>query len=153
MVMVVDGDAVEALAKRDIDILGHQVNLQGIMSAGIAKQIVRTWPRVYKPYKKALRNKTLVLGQVQFVEIASGKWVANIASQTPQVFLKGSKTEYQALREGLNTMAGFMRECSLVGGLPYGIGCGIGGGDWKVVREIILETFQNVDIVLYKLSN
>ena len=36
--------------------------------------------------------------------------------------------------------------------IPYNIGCGLAGGDWNVVYEIIYKLFKNTDIncVLYK---
>ena len=36
--------------------------------------------------------------------------------------------------------------------IPYNIGCGLAGGDWNIVYEIISKLFKNTDIncVLYK---
>ena len=31
--------------------------------------------------------------------------------------------------------------------LPYGIGCGIAGGDWNVIQKIIKEVFANNKII------
>ena len=39
-------------------------------------------------------------------------------------------------------------------GLPYGIGCGLAGGDWEIVRMIIEEVAEekNLDVYLYRLE-
>ena len=38
-------------------------------------------------------------------------------------------------------------------GLPYGIGCGLAGGNWNIIIGIITEAAEefNIDIYLYKL--
>jgi len=33
----------------------------------------------------------------------------------------------------------------MVIGMPYKIGCGLGGGDWNVVETMIKELFENND--------
>ena len=43
--------------KRDIfksgaDLICHQVNCQGVMGSGIAKQVREKYPKVYKEYKR-----------------------------------------------------------------------------------------------------
>ena len=30
-------------------------------------------------------------------------------------------------------------------GIPYGIGCGLGGGEWKIVDKIINKVFKDID--------
>ena len=37
-------------------VICHQVNCQGVMGAGIAKQIRARWPEVYEDYKKTIEN-------------------------------------------------------------------------------------------------
>ncbi|EGL17721.1 hypothetical protein HMPREF9413_4472 [Paenibacillus sp. HGF7] len=34
--------------------------------------------------------------------------------------------------------------------LPYNIGCGLAGGDWDIVEQIIEEVFIDYDVTLYK---
>jgi uncharacterized protein YeaO (DUF488 family) len=36
--------------------------------------------------------------------------------------------------------------------LPYGIGAGLGGGDWDKIKELIEKTAKDRDIYLYKLD-
>ena len=42
------GDLIE---DANVDIVCHQTNCQGVMGAGIAKQVRDTWPRVFGQYK------------------------------------------------------------------------------------------------------
>lgn len=38
-------------------VICHQVNCQGVMGAGLAKQIRIRWPEVYVDYKKLLKTR------------------------------------------------------------------------------------------------
>jgi O-acetyl-ADP-ribose deacetylase (regulator of RNase III) len=50
-------------------------------------------------------------------------------------------TSYPALKSGLEEVYTFAKEHGLSVALPYNIGCGLGGGDWSVVSEMIYEIF------------
>ncbi|NMP24500.1 macro domain-containing protein [Sulfobacillus harzensis] len=150
MIEVVFGDAVAALQAGRIDVLGHQVNLDGVMGAGIARQIARTWPGVLSGYWKALRENALVLGGAQIVSVAPERWVANIAGQVHPT-RRGRATDYEALDSGLRFMADFLQVHELTGGLPYGIGCGLAGGDWAVVEPMIHKAFADCRLILFRL--
>ena len=67
MITTVDGDAVQALREGSIDVLVHQVNLDGAMGAGIARQIARTWPAIVPAYHHALATHALTLGRMQTI--------------------------------------------------------------------------------------
>ena len=47
MVNYVKGNLLDS----DCDYICHQVNCQGVMGSGIARQIRERWPRVYDGYK------------------------------------------------------------------------------------------------------
>jgi len=34
--------------------------------------------------------------------------------------------------------------------IPYGIGCGLAGGKWDIVYDIIEEVFNDYDVVIYR---
>lgn len=150
MIEVVSGDAVAALQDGRIQVLGHQVNLDGVMGAGIARQIARTWPVVLSRYKEALFRQSLVLGGAQIVSVAPERWVANIAGQVHPT-RRGRATDYEALDSGLWYMAAFLKVHEVTGGLPYGIGCGLAGGDWAVVEPIIHKAFTDCRLTLFRL--
>ena len=135
---IVHGDAVAALQRGDIDILGHQVNLRGVMGAGIAKQIRAAYPNVYDLYREAVQSRELGLANVQLVRVGPSRWVANIAGQT-NIGLGTKQTDYGALRMALGDLAELIDGATLRVGLPYGIGCGLAGGDWGIVSRLIEE--------------
>ena len=150
MVTIIEGDVVAALQTGVIDVLGHQVNLDGVMGAGIARRIARTWPPVLPAYRQALLDHRLALGGVHWVSVGPSRWVANIAGQQ-HAQRRGCATDYAALERGLHTMAEFLRAHTLRGGLPYGLGCGLAGGDWTVVHAMLLRVFADTPLTCFRL--
>ena len=149
MITIVDGDAVQALREGSIDVLGHQVNLDGAMGAGIARQIARAWPAVVPAYHHALATHALTLGRMQTFEVAPGRWIAHLAGQQhPQRW--GRATDYPALQAALIAYADWTSTQQLRPGLPYGIGCGLAGGDWETVYALITTAFHASSVTLFR---
>lgn len=161
MIKIINGNILDCTE----NILVHQVNCMGVMGAGLAKQIRNNYPKVYSEYVKLLnwakeeykrgysKNK-YPLGVVQFIEVSSDRIIANLFGQ-----LKYGKdkqyTDYQALERGLygvletvtwdnNQYKGYSVA------IPYGIGCGLAGGDWNIVYEIIKKIFNDYGVTIYK---
>ena len=140
MIREVQGD----LLKCDADILCHQTNFSGIMGGGIAASIRETvlTDRQYREYQSICAEKgKALLGTVQYLPAKGGKTIANLFSQND--WNAGPVlTNYEALRACLNAVESYAREHGNTVALPGFIGCGIAGGDWKTVREIIEEVFR-----------
>lgn len=122
-------------------ILVQSCNSKGVMGAGIALDIRKTYPKVYDDYiyfckifKKPILGSTIVthisdelkvlsgIGQKDYGRVPGRRYVSYIAIQ--KIFEKA----YQL-------------------GLEYDlpiiftkIGCGLGGGDWSIVHDIIEKT-------------
>lgn len=154
MIKIVKGDILQASE----DIIGHQVNCQGVMGAGLAKQIRNKYPHVYDEYRKlclSTENKYSLLGEIQIIktDINSmfGQRIVNIFAQYKYGRNK-IQTDYDALRSGLEKINALRQSKSMYNSsiaLPYGIGCGLAGGDWTVVYRMIDEIFD--EVTLYKL--
>ena len=135
-------------------IVGHQVNCQMVMGAGLAKQIRDKYPRVYEEYITVMGRMPMDrrLGQCQVVEISKMLYFANLFGQF-DYRLRGVKTDYGALGMALRQL---QRWKSLTKPpdfpiyLPYGIGCGLGGGNWSIVEGIIRDATPDATIVRYE---
>lgn len=146
-VPVFNGD----ILKSGKNIIGHQVNNQGKMGAGLALQIRQKYPIVYNRYIKfcqennydwyKLRGKIHV---VTMLSAGSSIRIANIFSQNG-VSRKKRTTDYKSLEIGLKRLRSFAQDLKLSVALPYGIGSGLGGGDWNTVSEIIDSVFHRFD--------
>lgn len=144
MVVEKDGDILTSGA----DIICHQVNCMGVMGAGLAKQIRDKYPHTYAQYKiKCNEIKAGVGGLGDVMLCDEGDCIiANLFAQY-RYGRDRRYTDYDALRKCLHETVGAAERWSVVEdkrcriALPYGLGCGLAGGDWGIVRNIIEEIF------------
>lgn len=150
MIYIVNGDVVESSAKY----ICHQVNCQGVMGSGVARQIRAKWPDVFEQYKamcdKYAGCREDLLGKIQCVPVDEGKTVINIFGQLR--FGKDGRqyTRFEALRCGCDKIASCVMHGDTIG-MPYKIGCGLGGGDWVKVMDMLMYVFYEHRLILYKI--
>lgn len=149
------------LLKSRCDIICHQVNCLGVMGAGIAKQIKEQYPENYKLYKYAVdsNKKEDCLGRVCYWTDFKGLVIANMFAQLDIYPRDVVHTDYKAFRECCKSIKDFAYSQCVSGlphyriGFPYNIGCGLAGGDWNIVSQILEEEFAgphwNVEIWKY----
>lgn len=145
MVKYVKGNLLDS----DCNYICHQVNCQGVMGSGIAKQIRERWPEVYNKYywycKNFHNSDTRLLGQVQIVD-----HVINIFSQDSYGYDGSRYTSYDAFEECLRKIREYISKGTTIG-FPKNIGCGLGGGNWKVISALIEEILgDDFDVYIYE---
>lgn len=136
----------------NVDIIAHQVNCQGVMGAGLAKQIKTKYPIVYQEYLQLYKRQRPVelLGQCLAVPVNNSDiFVANLFGQLS--YGKGTRqTDYEALEKSLKQLKEFMVTSNLHSlALPHNLGCGLAGGDWNIVRKMIEKIFNDNSITCY----
>ena len=97
------------ITKVQSGVILHQVNVFGIMGAGVARSLADTFPNLEGPYKVHCKrfgvtgnNTWLNLrGEVQFAPVGQDLMVANLFSQRPLEHKYGVLTDYEALRKCL----------------------------------------------------
>lgn len=146
MVIIKSGNLLQA----EEDILIHQVNVDGIMGGGVARQIAINYPRVKNEYKNFCDNHNnnyeLLKGKNCLVR-ENKKFIANMFSQKHNF-----NTDYDAMEIALTSIRNFAEQNSLSVAMPYKIGCGIANGDFSIVLEIISKVFKDYEVTLYKLE-
>ena len=161
MVKVVNGNLLHAKE----DIIAHQVNCRGVMGAGLARQIKNSFPHAYQQYQRLCEsykeNPSKLLGACQLVHEYREDYhviIANLFGQDGYGYA-GTHTDEPALREAFRSLAAKINTASVLSGtptksvaMPWGIGCGLGGGHWPRVYEIIEQEFAGIEVVLYKLK-
>lgn len=159
MVKIVNGNLLDAKE----DIIAHQVNCRGVMGSGVALAIREKWPKVYEEYKKCVDKMTdmgtrgRLLGVVWWVivgEAGNRKRIANVFGQDNLGRDGKQYTDYKALKKGLEEVAYNASVYGRTIAMPWGIGCGTGGGDWEGVVEPMINDIADrygVEIVLYRL--
>lgn len=149
MITIKTGDLLQATET----IIGHQVNCCGA-AGGLAAAVFRKYHDAENDYQQvigrlqsaegvgyALLGKTMLTGQQR-----DGHIIANIFGQ----LYPGADYRPGALRKALEMLA----VCAKAGGwsvaLPWRLSCGICGGNWDEVLQIIEETMEGVHCVIYQ---
>ena len=106
MINYVKGNLLDS----NCDYICHQVNCQGVMGSGIARQIRERWPEVYEGYRKFCafygHNDTAnLLGKVFRARTAPGeKFVLNMFSQDNYGYDGSRFTSYDAFEHCLTVI-------------------------------------------------
>lgn len=156
------------LLETSIPIIAHVVNCHGVMGAGVARQIRGMYPDVYKDYKaycdgfaKSAYKKSIMLGKETFSFVDNNtKCIFNLFAQFDFGVSK-RQLNYAALTKSLISMiediksGGPFLDFGKRIAIPYKLGCGLAGGHWDIVREILtdIEDLTGVEFVAYKLGN
>lgn len=148
------------LLKTPFQYIAHQVNCIGVMGAGVAKQIKEKERAVYDEYKKILNHKGAkhMLGKSWEVRCGDKRYI-NIFGQYDCGHDK-QQTNYEAFKSAFEHAINNIRlwevhkDFTLTIAIPYKIGCGLAGGDWNVISEILesIEKEQNVVFVAYDIE-
>lgn len=153
MIKYLEGNVLNSNA----DVILHQVNCKGKMGAGLALQIKNKYPNVFREYAQlctqAQENSSLLLGNVLIVPIGSSQYIANLFAQDNYAsygFAAHCMTDYNALRKCLKTINEKFAGKKVA--LPYLLGCGLAGGDWKIVEKIIEEELTDCDVEIVSIK-
>jgi O-acetyl-ADP-ribose deacetylase (regulator of RNase III) len=150
---IIEGDITDATEGFII----HQVNCRDAMGSGVAKALFTKWPIVKEQYhifnKRFVERNVLdrLLGLCSAIPVNTETCVIN--AYTQNYFGNDGKqyTDYDAIRK----VFGFINSNIDISdgiAIPYMYGCGLGGGDWNIVSQIIEDIFGDKAVV-YKLSN
>ena len=149
MITIKTGDLLQATET----IIGHQVNCCGA-AGGLAAAVFSKYHDAENDYQQvigrlqsaegvgyALLGKTMLTGQQR-----DGHIIANIFGQ----LLPGFDYRPADLQSALEMLARFAKSGGWSVALPWHISCGICGGDWTEVQQIIAETMKDVDCAIYR---
>ena len=147
-----------------VDYICHQVNCQGRMGSGIAKQIRNRWPIVYDSYKEwcnywdsqatmhGPQGPDLMLGHIIMCHVSQEQTVINMAAQLSYGYDGRRYTSYDAFWSCLGEIKACVPKGSAIG-FPYKIGCGLGGANWKVIEKMIEEVLGfDYNVYIYMLE-
>lgn len=142
------------LLDSDCNFICHQVNCQGRMASGIAKQIRDRWPEVYTNYARIVTTHMLGKVQILYIEDANipRQCVVNMFSQENYGYDGARYTSYDAFWNCLNELKDQIPEGATIA-FPYKIGCGLGGANWEIIEKMIEVVFKDYGVFIYKLED
>lgn len=130
------------------DIIAHQVNCFGI-AGGLAGAVFDKYPAAWNDYHQLTkRAKPLqLIGIAQMTgQQKDGHIIANLFGQ----YEPGMDYRPEALENALRHLGQYAKELGKSVALPWKLSCGICGGDWNEVQEIIERTMEGVDCSIYR---
>lgn len=146
------GDATSPVTGNGI--IAHIVNNKGGWGAGFVLALSSKWSEPERFYRRWHRTHTdaqdvwFQLGAVQFVNVASKLYVANMLAQHGYSNAAEIPLRYDALEFCLKRLSDKAIELGLPVHMPR-IGCALGGGSWNKVEALINKTLPDVDVYVY----
>ncbi|MEY8336791.1 macro domain-containing protein [Lachnospiraceae bacterium 62-35] len=122
------------------DCLINTVNCEGFMGKGIAYQFKMRFPENNRDYVKACKRGSLRIGTIHYYK-EDGIWIVNFP--TKDKWREKAKIDY--IEKGLEQLTSFIIEHNprMIAIPP--LGCGNGGLDWGVVKNVITEKLQLIE--------
>jgi O-acetyl-ADP-ribose deacetylase (regulator of RNase III) len=148
MIKFTQGNLLEA----PVEALVNTVNTVGVMGKGIALMFKEAFPRNFRAYEAACKNKEVKIGQMFVTETAAlkgPKWIINFP--TKKHWRQPSQLKWVV--EGLNDLKKIIQELKIQSIALPPLGAGNGGLNWSEVRvemQRALEDLQDVNILVYE---
>lgn len=153
----IEADIFEIFKQKDNVILTHCSNCFNTMGSGIAKVIKDKYPKAYEADCRTEKGDKDKLGTYSFEKVAEKeKYIANLYGQ----YFYGRKelgdrdVSYDALYNAFQKLFKDIRAGNYCVLVPYGIGCGLAGGNWGIVEKMIdiLANGYNIEVIVCKLT-
>jgi O-acetyl-ADP-ribose deacetylase (regulator of RNase III) len=145
IVKEIEGNLLEEFKKGSIDVMVHGCNCFHIMGAGIAAQIRYRFPESFEKDLETPCGDMRKLGTYSQASFPKKKQhIINMYTQ----FEPGANFEYKSFIEGMKKLQRQFKADDLIFGFPE-IGCGIGGGQWPYVKDILEKSKLKIIIVHY----
>ena len=140
MIKTVNQDLLTA----PVDIILHSCNCFHTMGGGVAKALRNKYPEVYEADLGTHYADKDKLGSFSVAYTKAGVTVFNLYTQ----FDYGTderKVNYEAFYKALEAFAEWVKvqNLSFRVGVPYGISCGLAGGDWRIIKAMLYSFFED----------
>jgi len=138
----IDGDLLDEKLHEQYDIgaIAHCCNCRCVMGAGIARQISEKYPEAYAADFATYALKENKLGLSSNAEVTDSLLVYNLYGQADYKF-HSRAIDYEAFYTAFEfAILDFSSKGTTKAfGVPKNIGCGLAGGDWEIVKTIMVQ--------------
>ncbi|PCJ53308.1 MAG: Appr-1-p processing protein [Planctomycetota bacterium] len=131
-------------------IITHICNDIGGWGKGFVLAISKKWPEPELKYREWYKSKkNFNLGEAQLVQVDCDIWIANLIGQHKIYNTSGTPPiRYEAIGNCLNKVSDFSEKLDASVHMPR-IGCGLAGGEWYEIEQIIKTQLIKNDIAVY----
>lgn len=139
MIYFITGNILESNA----DAIVNPVNCEGYMGKGLAYQIKKQYPKTFEDYSVACKQGRLKIGQIHCFK-ENEKIIINFP--TKDKWRAKSKISY--ITDALPPLIDLLRNSNIKSIAIPPLGCGLGGLNWKGVKQILLEYLEPIACTL-----
>ncbi|WP_405376038.1 macro domain-containing protein, partial [Pseudobutyrivibrio sp.] len=139
MIKFVDGDFFDY----DADIRVNTVNCVGVMGAGVALEFKNKYPDMFKAYVEACNNQDIRPGK-PFLWEEIGLFSNTLIINLPTKIHWRNPSEYSFIEEDLKWLRCFLLEHPDSTITLPALGCGHGGLDWNIVKDMIVHYLDGI---------
>lgn len=132
----VNGD----LLASQCEALVNPVNCHGVMGAGLALQFKKAFPLYYENYRQSCLDGVIRPGRVNVYQREGHPTIVNFPTKNHWK----DKSTYDWIEKGLSSLAEAIRVTGVKSIAIPMIGCGLGGLDWAIVREMIVQRLSHL---------
>ncbi|WP_051906425.1 MULTISPECIES: macro domain-containing protein [unclassified Sulfurospirillum] len=132
------------LFESNAQVLVNPVNIVGVMGKGLASDFKRLYPEMFHAYQKYCESGHLSIGKLQLFK-TSNKWILNFPTKLN--WRNPSKIEY--IEQGLQKFVDNYERLGIQSISFPMIGCGNGGLDWDIVKEVMERYLKKLPIDIY----
>ena len=148
-ILYIKGDATAPIGS-GVKVITHICNDIGGWGKGFVLALSKKWKMPEEAYRQGYKSQEeFTLGAVQFVNVENKLYVANMIGQ--HGIYKDSKglppIRYDAVRQCLKEVALFTIAHKASVHMPR-IGCGLAGGKWELMEQIIKEELITKEIAV-----
>lgn len=148
MIEEIKGDASRPVSKSGNPIIiAHIVNNIGAWGRGFTASLSKRFIEI----EGIFRRKILRLGDVQYIRISENLTVANLCAQN-KVRSRDNPIPlvYSALDTCLSELHSYCLKLDKIPEIHMPrIGAGLAGGDWNIIRTMIEDHLNNLQVVIY----
>jgi O-acetyl-ADP-ribose deacetylase (regulator of RNase III) len=139
------------ITQTELKYIAHGVNCQNKMGSGVARALYEKFPQIKEEYHNYMNENGWdeYLGSTQMVQ-SGDKYIFNCWTQEFYGYDGKRYVNYAAISKCFNDIVGIISGNILA--IPK-IGCGLAGGDWKFVEQLINDTVgDDLEIWVYELE-
>ena len=129
--------------------LVNTVNTVGVMGKGIALQFKEEFPKNFLTYKEACSSGDLTPGKLLITRELNSNGEEKIIINFPTKLHWRNPSKYEYITEGLKVLPTVISEHNIKSIAIPPLGCGNGGLDWNIVKEMIEYALKDVECEIY----
>lgn len=132
----------EDIFQSKTDAIVNTVNCKGVMGKGLALQFKKRYPQMFEKYKKKCDKGEIKIGILDIYKAEDGKLIINF----PTKYDWRNKSRIEYIEAGLKYFVEHYKEWGIKSVAFPQLGCGEGGLKWEIVKKIMEQYLEKLDI-------